>query len=78
MLAKDGQRDAAREQIISAARQLFGATLRDWNAEEGKDFYISELGESDFGPNPELLDPTVVMFGLFGIVQVYLPRVKAV
>ena len=68
VLAKEGRGDEARAQIISAARQVFASRLRDWDVEEGKDFYIRELGESDFGPNPNLLDPTVVMFGLFGIV----------
>ncbi len=68
VLAKEGQGEAAREQVVGAARQVFAATLRDMDVEEGKDFYISELGESDFGLNSNLLDPTVVMFGLFGTV----------
>ena len=68
VLAKAGRGDAAREQALSAARQVFGERARDRELEEGKDFYIREMGESPFGASNNLLDPTVVMFGLFGIV----------
>ena len=68
VLAKAGRGEEARAQILSAARQVFGSRMRDWDVEEGKDFYIREMGESDFGNNSNLLDPTVVMFGLFGII----------
>ena len=67
VLAKAGRGDAARAQVVSAARRVFAQRLEDWDVEEGKDFYIREMGESPFGPRPDLLDPTVVMFGLFGI-----------
>ena len=68
VLAAPGRGDAAREQTLSAARQVFGPKAQDWGVEEGKDFYIREQGERGFGPNPALLDPTIVMFSLFGIV----------
>ncbi len=68
VLAAAGRGDAAREQVLSAARQVFGERARDWQLEEGKDFYIREMGEPPFGASNNLLDPTVVMFGLFGIV----------
>ena len=68
VLAKAGRGDVAREQVLSAARQVFAQDLEDWELEEGKDFYIREMGESPFGTSNNLLDPTVVMFGLFGIV----------
>ena len=66
--ARAGRGEAAREQVLSAARQVFGQKLSDWDIEAGKDFYIREMGESDLGLNPDLLDPTVVMFALFGVV----------
>lgn len=68
VLAATGHGDAARAQVLSAARQVFGPKMQDWDVEEGKDFYIREPGERGFGPNPALLDPTIVMFSLFGIV----------
>ena len=68
VLAAPGRGDAAREQTLSAARQVFGSKMQDWGVEEGKDFYIREQGERGFGANPALLDPTIVMFSLFGIV----------
>ena len=68
VLAKPGRGEEARAQVLSAARQVFGEQVIELGAEEGEDFYVREMGASDFGPNSDLLDPTVVMFGLFGIV----------
>ncbi len=68
VLAAPGRGDAAREQTLSAARQVFGDAVRSYDLEPGKDFYIREQGERGFGANPALLDPTIVMFSLFGIV----------
>ncbi|CAN5878404.1 sporulation-delaying-protein transporter subunit SkiZ [soil metagenome] len=68
VMAATGRGDEARAQTLSAARQVFGPKLQGWEVEDGKDFYIREPGERSFGPNPALLDPTIVMFSLFGIV----------
>ena len=69
ILAKPGRGEAARAQIISAARQAYAARLNDWGIEEGKDFYVREMGDDGFSQTQnDLLDPTVVMFGLFGII----------
>jgi putative ABC transport system permease protein len=69
ILAKEGKGDIAREQAIAAARSAFKEELKEQGAEEGKDFYIREIGQDVWNQNPSnLLDPTVVMFGLFGIV----------
>ena len=67
VLAGPGQGEAAREQILSAARQTYGEILSDWGTEEGQDFYIREMNERSF-ISADLIDPTVVMFGLFGAV----------
>ncbi len=69
VLAKEGQGDVAREQIITAARDTLKTKLAEQGAEEGKDLYIKEIGEDIWNQTPSnSLDPTVVMFGLFGIV----------
>jgi putative ABC transport system permease protein len=69
ILAKEGKGDVAREQAIAAARSAFKEELKEQGAEEGKDFYIREIGQDIWNQNTSnLLDPTVVMFGLFGIV----------
>jgi putative ABC transport system permease protein len=69
VLSKDGQGDEAREQIITAARQVFATKISDWNLEKDKIFFIGEMGENIWSTNQnKMLDPTVAMFGLFGIV----------
>lgn len=70
VVAKDGQGEEAREQIITAARQVFSTKISEWGIEKDKMFFINELGRS-WWTSPDqnkMLDPTVVMFGLFGIV----------
>jgi ABC-type antimicrobial peptide transport system permease subunit len=67
--AKPGQGEAARAQIIISARNVFKSKMLEQGVEEGKDFYIREIGEDVWNPSVNnKLDPTVVMFGLFGIV----------
>jgi putative ABC transport system permease protein len=69
VLAKAGRGNEAREQVLNAARNVLGEKIKEQGAEEGKDFYIKEIGEDMWNQNSSnLLDPTVVMFGLFGIV----------
>jgi putative ABC transport system permease protein len=69
VLAKDGQGDEAREQIITSARQVFATKISEWGLEKDELFFINELGQNMWNQNSSnLLDPTVVMFGLFGIV----------
>ncbi len=45
ILAKEGKGDVAREQAIAAARSAFKEELKEQGAEEGKDFYIWEIGQ---------------------------------
>ena len=69
VLAKEGQGNEAREQIITAARQVFETKMTDWGiTEKDEMFYVSEPGQMWSQNASNLLDPTVVMFGLFGIV----------
>ena len=67
VLAKPGQGEAAREQVLSAARQIYGERAQGWNVEERKDFYIREPSEQ-YGVASDVLSPVVLMFGVFGIV----------
>lgn len=69
VLAKGGKGDSSREQILEAVRQTYRPKYAQYNTQEGKDFFISELGESLWSnTQTNYIDPTVVMFGLFGIV----------
>jgi ABC-type antimicrobial peptide transport system permease subunit len=62
-----GRGEAARAQLIAAARQVFADELIAQGRDESNDFYIQESGA--FGPQSQSrFNPTVVMFGLFGIV----------
>jgi len=64
--AKPGQGEAARAQLLSAARQVYAAAAAEQGAEEGKDFFIRVPGETSFGS--EGIDQDVLVFGLFGVV----------
>jgi ABC-type antimicrobial peptide transport system permease subunit len=69
VMAQGGQGDEAREQIVTAARQVFSTKISEWNLDKDKMFFINELGQNMWASRQNnLLDPTVVMFGLFGIV----------
>lgn len=69
VLAKPGQGEAARAQIITSAKEAFKDKFAEQGVEEGKEFYIREIGENPWQPDTgNRPDPTVVMFGLFGIV----------
>ncbi len=64
--AKPGRGEAARAQLLSAARQVYADAAAEQGAEEGKDFFIRVPGETSFGP--EGIDQDVLVFGLFGVV----------
>jgi putative ABC transport system permease protein len=69
VLAKEGQGDEAREQSLMAARQVFSSRIAEWGLEKDETFFVNELGENMWSSQSQNLpDPTVVMFGLFGIV----------
>lgn len=69
VLAKPGQGDEARAQILDSVRQVFSTKISEWGIEKDKIFFINEIGQDMWNTNfNNLLDPTVVMFGLFGIV----------
>jgi putative ABC transport system permease protein len=69
LLAKSGQGEEAREQILNSARQVFSTQISEWGIDKDNMFFINELGQDMWNQSTNnLLDPTVVMFGLFGIV----------
>jgi putative ABC transport system permease protein len=69
VLAKVGQGDKAREQILTAARDVFSTRISEWGLEKDEIFMIREIGEDIWNPQMnDSPDPTVVMFSIFGIV----------
>jgi ABC-type antimicrobial peptide transport system permease subunit len=68
--ARSGQGEIAREQILSAVRQVFkkSGEIPQEAIDNGKDFYIAELGKS-YLLISNFIDPTVILFGIFGIVS---------
>jgi putative ABC transport system permease protein len=69
VLAKPGKGEVARAQIIISAKEAFKDKFAEQGVEEGKEFYLREIGEDPWNPQMgNAIDPTVVMFGLFGIV----------
>jgi putative ABC transport system permease protein len=68
--AKPGQGEVAREQLLTAVRQIYrtGSKIPPEAIDNGKDFYISELGRR-FETVNDYIDPTVILFGIFGIVS---------
>jgi putative ABC transport system permease protein len=65
--AIQGREKAARDQLLSAARQFYETRLQQEGVAEGNDFFVSEIGQtlSIYG---ESIDPMIVLFGMFGIV----------
>lgn len=70
VLAKSGQGEAAREQVVTASRQVFSSKISDWGLEKDETFVINELGQSWWASPDQnaMLEPTVIMFGLFGVI----------
>jgi putative ABC transport system permease protein len=68
--AKVGQGEVAREQLLNAVRQVFrtGGEIPQEAIDSGQDFYVSELGRR-FQTDNKFIDPTVILFGIFGIVS---------
>lgn len=64
--AKPGQGEAARAQLLSAARKLYGAEIKIQGGSEGQDFMVKTPGDESFGPQG--IDQDVLVFGLFGVV----------
>lgn len=65
--ARPGRGEAAREQLVTAARQVYADELQNLELEPGSDFYIEEPGER-FGLPANFVNPVVIIFGLIGIV----------
>lgn len=65
-LAQPGRGEAARAQLLSAARQRYADELQAQGAEAGGDFMVRAPGENPFGPRG--VDQDVLIFGLFGVV----------
>jgi putative ABC transport system permease protein len=66
--AKEGRGNEAREQVVSAARELYKSRYLEFGIESGKDFYIRDIGGTNFIQERSTIDPMVAVFGLFGIV----------
>ncbi len=66
--AKPGQGEAARTELLSAARKLYGANVKDQGGSEGQDFMIKALGENIYATADQGVDQDVLVFGLFGAV----------
>lgn len=64
--ASPGQGEAARTQLLSAARKLYADDIVQQGGKEGQDFTIKAPGENLFGPQG--IDPDLLVFGLFGVV----------
>ena len=67
--AKPGQGEAARTQLLSAARRVYKdkEELKNQAGGEGQDFMIKAPGEEIYAPN-QGIDQDVLVFGLFGAV----------
>jgi putative ABC transport system permease protein len=70
VLAKPGRGEIAREQVLAAARNTYRDKYEQYNVIEGRDFYIREMNERIMNANNRtMLDPTLILFALFGIVS---------
>ena len=65
--AKPGRGEAARTQVVSAARRVLKTDLEPWNLVPEEVFYTRDPGENT-GLQPGATDPAVIIFGLFGVV----------
>ena len=65
--AKTGQEAAARTQLLAAVRQFYKDELDPQETAEDRDFYLTEPGDGPGLPK-DFIDPSVVLFGIFGIV----------
>ena len=68
VLAKPGQGEAARTQLLSAARQTYAEEIKNQGGEEGQDFMIKAPGENIYGTSDQGIDQDVLVFSLFGAV----------
>ena len=66
--AKPGQGEAARTQLLSAARQVYKDEIKQQGGEEGQDFMIKAPGEDIYAFGDQGVDQDVLVFGLFGAV----------
>ena len=66
--AKPGQGEAARAQLLSAARQVYADQIKQQGGSEGKDFMIKAPDENIYGNGDQGVDQDVLVFGLFGAV----------
>ena len=66
--AKPGLEEVAREQVLSAVRQVYAQDIDPELARDGKDFYLTEPSVGFELPN-DYVDPSIVLFGLFGVVS---------
>ena len=66
--AKPGQGEAARAQLLSAARQVYADQIKQQGGSEGKDFMIKAPDENIYGTGDQGIDQDVLVFGLFGAV----------
>lgn len=66
--AKDGQGEAARQQLLNAVRQVYRNEIDSELLATNKDFYFAEPAQS-FMTISNYIDPTVILFGIFGIVS---------
>lgn len=71
--AKPGQGEAARAQLLSAARKLYGDAVKQQGGSEGQDFMIKTPGDESFGPQG--IDQDVLVFGLFGVVALVISSI---
>lgn len=65
--ARAGQEDAARTQLLAAVRQVYAGEINPDDQALGRDFYLTEPGNGLSLPT-DFIDPTVVLFGIFGVV----------
>ena len=66
--AKPGQGEAARTQLLSAARQVYKDEIKQQGGEEGQDFMIKAPSEDIYATGDQGIDQDVLVFGLFGVV----------
>lgn len=66
--AKPGQGEAARTQLLSAARQVYKDEIKNQGGEEGQDFMIKAPNEDAYVTGDQGIDQDVLVFGLFGVV----------
>ncbi len=64
--ARTGQGEAARAQLLSAARKLYADDIEQQGGKEGQDFMIKAPGEDFFGAQG--VDQDLLVFSLFGVV----------